>query len=76
PPHPPAFPVKLYTQQGNYHILANHLPLFFIPHPIKFPHILHSLKPPPHTNIQTPHPYSHFVTLTPQSTHIITSLFS
>lgn len=48
------FAVKFYTEEGNYDIVGNHLPVFFIRDAIKFPDMVHSLKPAPDTNIQTP----------------------
>jgi catalase len=42
---PRGFAVKLYTDQGNYDIVGNNLPVFFIRDAIKFPDMVHSLKP-------------------------------
>lgn len=47
------FAVKFYTEEGNYDIVGNHLPVFFIRDAIKFPDMVHSLKPAPDTNVQT-----------------------
>src|SRR5688572_25043833 len=41
------FAVKLYTQQGNWDIVGNNIPVFFIQDAIKFPDIIHSVKPEP-----------------------------
>ncbi|UHA72770.1 catalase [Paenibacillus sp. 481] len=73
---PRGFSVKLYTEEGNYDIVGNHLPVFFIRDAMKFPDMVHSLKPAPDTNIQTPDRYWDFMTLTPESTHMLTWLFS
>ncbi|WP_272898767.1 catalase [Paenibacillus sp. MMS18-CY102] len=73
---PRGFAVKLYTQEGNYDIVGNHLPVFFIRDAIKFPDMVHALKPSPDTNLQTPSRYWDFMTLTPESTHMLTWLFS
>ncbi|WP_199617139.1 catalase [Paenibacillus alkalitolerans] len=73
---PRGFAVKFYTEEGNYDIVGNHLPVFFIRDAIKFPDMVHSLKPAPDTNIQTPDRYWDFMTLTPESTHMLLWVFS
>ncbi|MFC7678662.1 catalase [Paenibacillus sp. GCM10028914] len=73
---PRGFAVKFYTEEGNYDIVGNHLPVFFIRDAIKFPDMVHSLKPSPETNIQEPGRYWDFMTLSPESTHMMTWLFS
>jgi catalase len=73
---PRGFAVKFYTQEGNYDIVGNHLPVFFIRDAMKFPDMVHSLKPAPDTNLQDPARYWDFMTLTPESTHMLTWLFS
>lgn len=73
---PRGFAVKFYTEEGNYDIVGNHLPVFFIRDAIKFPDMVHSLKPSPETNIQEPERYWDFMTLSPESTHMMTWLFS
>ncbi|MCR8642637.1 catalase [Paenibacillus sp. N1-5-1-14] len=73
---PRGFAVKLYTEEGNYDIVGNHLPVFFIRDAMKFPDMVHSLKPAPDTNIQTPDRYWDFMSLTPESTHMLTWVFS
>lgn len=73
---PRGFAVKFYTEEGNYDIVGNHLPVFFIRDAMKFPDMVHSLKPAPDTNIQTPDRYWDFMTLSPESTHMLTWVFS
>lgn len=73
---PRGFAVKFYTTEGNYDIVGNNLPVFFIRDAIKFPDVIHSLKPAPHTNIQTPDHLWDFMSLTPEATHMLTWLFS
>lgn len=73
---PRGFAVKFYTSEGNYDLVGNHLPVFFIRDAIKFPDMVHSLKPAPHTNIQTPNHYWDFMSLSPESTHMLTWVFS
>ncbi|TCM97160.1 catalase [Paenibacillus sp. BK033] len=73
---PRGFAVKFYTEEGNLDIVGNHLPVFFIRDAIKFPDMVHSLKPSPRTNIQEPERYWDFMTLSPESTRMLTWLFS
>ncbi|OME87250.1 catalase [Paenibacillus sp. FSL A5-0031] len=73
---PRGFAVKFYTKEGNYDLVGNHLPVFFIRDAMKFPDMVHSLKPAPNTNVQEPARYWDFMTLSPESTHMLTWLFS
>lgn len=73
---PRGFAVKFYTEEGNYDLVGNHLPVFFIRDAMKFPDMVHSLKPAPDTNVQTPDRYWDFMSLTPESTHMLTWVFS
>jgi catalase len=73
---PRGFAVKFYTQEGNYDLVGNHLPVFFIRDAMKFPDMVHSLKPAPDTNVQTPNRYWDFMSLSPESTHMLTWVFS
>ncbi len=45
------FAVKFYTQEGNYDLVGNNMPVFFIQDAIKFPDLIHALKPEPHNEI-------------------------
>ncbi|MBO8163796.1 MAG: catalase [Brevibacillus sp.] len=73
---PRGFAVKFYTTEGNYDLVGNNLPVFFIRDALKFPDMVHALKPAPHTNLQTPSHYWDFMSHTPESTHMLTWLFS
>ncbi len=77
---PRGFAVKFYTEEGNYDLVGNNLPVFFIRDAIKFPDMVHSFKPAPDTNIPTSSSansrFWDFISLTPESTHMITWLFS
>lgn len=73
---PRGFATKFYTEEGNYDLVGNNLPVFFIRDAMKFPDMVHSLKPAPNTNIQDPNRYWDFFTLTPESTHMLTWVFS
>ncbi|MFN4099711.1 MAG: catalase [Pararhodobacter sp.] len=69
------FAVKLYTQEGNWDLVGNNIPVFFIQDPIKFPDIIHSVKPAPDRNFpqaQSAHDnFWDFISLTPESMHMI-----
>ncbi|WP_165748510.1 catalase [Cellulophaga sp. Z1A5H] len=73
---PRGFAVKFYTEQGNYDIVGNNLPIFFIRDAIKFPDMVHSLKPSPETNKQDPNRYFDFFSNVPEATHMITRLWT
>jgi catalase len=74
------FSVKFYTQEGNYDFVGNNLPVFFIQDAIKFPDIVHAIKPEPDNEIpqaSTAHPsFWDFISLVPESTHMIMWLLS
>lgn len=73
---PRGFAVKLYTEEGNYDIVGNNLPIFFIRDAIKFPDMVHSLKPSPITNKQDPNRFFDFFSHIPESTHMLTRLYT
>ena len=77
---PRGFAVKFYTDEGNYDLVGNNLPVFFIRDSLKFPDMVHAFKPSPDTNIPTSSSansrFWDFISLTPESTHLITWLFS
>lgn len=73
---PRGFAVKFYTEEGNYDFVGNNLPVFFIRDAIKFPDVIHSLKPDPRTNMQDPVRYWDFMSLTPEATNMLIHLFT
>ncbi len=73
---PRGFAVKFYTEEGNYDIVGNNLPVFFIRDAIQFPDMVHSLKPSPITNKQDPNRLFTFFSQTPESTHMLTFVYS
>ncbi len=73
---PRGFAVKFYTEDGNYDLVGNNLPVFFIRDAIKFPDMVHAFKPAPDTNIPDDNRFWDFISLTPESTHMISWLFS
>jgi catalase len=73
---PRGFAVKFYTEDGNWDLVGNNLPVFFIRDAIKFPDVIHSLKPDPVTFRQEPNRIFDFMSQTPESMHMLTFLFS
>ena len=73
---PHGFAVKFYTDQGIWDIVGNRQPVFFIRDGIKFPDMIHSLKPDPKTNIQDPNRFFDFFSHIPESTHMLTNIYS
>jgi catalase len=69
------FAVKLYTQQGNWDIVGNNIPVFFIQDAIKFPDVIHAVKEEPDRafpQAQSAHDnFWDFISLTPESMHMI-----
>lgn len=69
------FAVKLYTKEGNWDIVGNNIPVFFIQDAIKFPDLVHSVKPAPDRafpQAQSAHDnFWDFISLTPESFHMI-----
>ncbi len=73
---PRGFATKFYTDDGNWDLVGNNLPVFFIRDAIKFPDVIHSLKPDPVTFRQDPQRIFDFMSLTPEAMHMISWLFS
>ncbi|HYD99643.1 MAG TPA: catalase, partial [Alphaproteobacteria bacterium] len=73
---PRGFAIKFYTEDGNWDLVGNNLKVFFIRDPMKFPDLVHAFKPDPVTNLQDPNRLFDFLSLTPESTHMVTWLFS
>ncbi len=73
---PRGFAVKFYTEQGNYDLVGNDIPVFFIRDSIKFPDLIHSLKPRPDSNLKDPERFWDFASLMPETTHMVTWLYS
>jgi len=73
---PRGFAVKFYTEEGNYDLVGNNTPVFFIRDPLKFPDFIHTQKRHPETNLKDADMFWDFLSLTPESVHQITVLFS
>lgn len=69
------FAVKFYTKEGNWDLVGNNIPVFFIQDAIKFPDLVHSVKPEPDRGFpqaQSAHDnFWDFISLTPESMHMI-----
>ena len=74
------FAVKFYTKQGNWDLVGNNIPVFFIQDAIKFPDLIHAAKPEPDSafpQAQTAHDnFWDFISLTPESMHMIMWIMS
>ena len=73
---PRGFAVKFYTEEGNYDMTGNNTPVFFIRDPLKFPDFIHTQKRDPATNTKNANMFWDFLSLTPESIHQVTVLFS
>jgi catalase len=73
---PRGFAIKFYTEDGNYDLVGNDTPVFFIRDPLKFPDFIHTQKRNPATNCPDPDMFWDFLSLTPESVHQVTILFS
>lgn len=73
---PRGFATKFYTDEGNWDLVGNNLPVFFVRDAIKFPDMVHSLKPSPVTNAQDPNRFFDFFSHAPESTSMLTRVYS
>ena len=73
---PRGFAVKLNTEDGIYDMVGNNTPVFFIRDPLKFPDFIHTQKRNPLTNLKDADMFWDFLSLTPESIHQVTILFS
>ncbi len=70
------FALKFYTEQGNWDLVGNNTPVFFVRDPLKFPDFIHTQKRHPRTNLRSATAMWDFWSLSPESLHQITILFS
>lgn len=73
---PRGFAVKFYTEEGNWDMVGNNTPVFFIRDPLKFPDFIHTQKRCPATHLKNPDMFWDFLSLVPESIHQTTILFS
>jgi catalase len=69
------FAVKFYTEEGNFDLVGNNIPVFFIQDAVKFPDLVHAVKPEPHNEIpqaaSAHDTFWDFISLMPESMHMI-----
>lgn len=74
------FAVKFYTQEGNYDLVGNNMPVFFIQDATKFPDLIHAVKPEPHNEIpqaaSAHDTFWDFISLMPEAMHNVMWLMS
>jgi catalase len=73
---PRGFAVRFYTEEGNWDLVGNNTPMFFIKDPIKFPDFVHTQKRDPQTNLKSATMMFDFWSKAPESLHQVTMLFS
>jgi catalase len=73
---PRGFAIKFYTEEGNWDMTGNNTPVFFVRDPIKFPDFIHTQKRDPQTNLPNHTSIWDFWSLSPESTHQVSILFS
>ena len=73
---PRGFAIKFYTEEGNWDMVGNNTPVFFIRDPLKFGDFIHTQKRDPQTNLKSPTMMWDFWSLSPESLHQVTILFS
>src|ERR1700761_115368 len=73
---PRGFATKFYTQQGNWDLVGNNLPIFFIRDAIKFPDFVHANKPSAVTGVQDANLAFDFFAHTPEATNMLTHLYT
>jgi catalase len=73
---PRGFAMKFYTEEGIWDLVGNNTPVFFLRDPIKFPDFIHTQKRDPETNLKSAQMVWDFASLSPESLHQFTILFS
>ena len=68
--------LKFYTDEGNWDLVGNNTPVFFVRDPLKFPDFIHTQKRDPRTNMRSTTAMWDFWSLSPESLHQVTILFS
>jgi catalase len=73
---PRGFALRFYTEEGNWDLVGNNTPVFFIKDPINFPDFIHTQKRDPQTNLKSANMMFDFWSHAPESLHQVTILFS
>ena len=72
---PRGFAVKFYTREGNWDLVGNNMPVFFIRDGIKFPDMIHALKPNPKNHLQEDWRIADFFSHVPEAMHMVRIAF-
>ncbi|MBR3976731.1 MAG: catalase [Bacteroidaceae bacterium] len=70
------FAVKFYTEEGNWDLVGNNTPVFFLRDPLQFPDLNHAIKRDPQTNLRSPQSNWDFWTMLPEALHQVTIVMS
>ena len=70
------FAVKFYTEDGNWDLVGNNTPVFFLRDPLQFPDLNHAVKRDPQTNLRSPQSNWDFWTMLPEALHQVTIVMS
>ncbi|AHA06310.1 MULTISPECIES: catalase [Bacillus] len=70
------FSTKFYTKEGVFDLLCNHIPVFSVRDPMRFPETIKALLPSPKNNLIDPDRFWHFVARAPESIHFVVRLYS
>ncbi len=70
------FAVKFYSDEGNWDLVGNNTPVFFLRDPLQFPDLNHVVKRDPHTNMRSPQNYWDFWAMLPEALHQVTIVMS
>ena len=73
---PHGFAIKFYTQEGNWDLVGNQTPVFFIRDAIKFPDFIHAMKPSPIDNVQDPNRIFDFLQSQPWAVNMLTYVYT
>ena len=73
---PRGFALKFYSEHGNWDLVGNNTPIFFIRDPILFPSFIHTQKRNPATHLKDANMFWDFITLRPETSHQVSFLFS
>ena len=66
---PRGYAIKFYTEDGNWDMVGNNTPVFFIRDPLQFPDFIHTQKRNPETNLKDPDMFWDFLSQVPESCH-------
>ncbi len=70
------FAIKFYTDEGNWDLVGNNTPVFFLRDPLQFPDLNHAIKRDPQSNLRSPQSNWDFWTMLPEALHQVTIVMS